>query len=139
MTTTRVMVGTADFTGQRVNTLHIGAMVSRHPSPRYMTTCERCGARGTAGQHDISTGAARCRAASCGREPLEPRATLAQVGYTPTAVRSRDSESARQFQQQQIEKPVRWADQPSEVGLQNADPDSLRRFLDYQEEHAGTR
>jgi hypothetical protein len=70
MTTKRIMIGVADFTGQRISTLRIGEMVNRHPLPRYTTICERCGTRGTAGQRDIATGKARCLFAGCGKDRL---------------------------------------------------------------------
>lgn len=133
------MSGVADLTGQRVSTLRIDGMVARHPSPRYASTCEQCGARGTVSQRDILIGKAKCLASGCGRSQSEPRATLMQTGQIPTAERSRDAESLREFQRQQREPVIRWADQPSEAAMLNADTDSLRRHIEYMESHATER
>jgi hypothetical protein len=67
MSTTRVMPGIVDQTGTKVNTLRVGEMVSRHPRPRYRTTCETCGSQSTESHDRIKSGAARCLASNCGK------------------------------------------------------------------------
>lgn len=73
---TRVMTGVADYTGHETGTLRIDAMVSRHPSPRYSATCERCGAKQTVAQRDLKTGAATCRASGCSPDREAIRQTV---------------------------------------------------------------
>lgn len=87
---TRVMVGVADLSGQRVNNLRIGAMVARHPLPRYETVCERCGAKSMVGQRDIATGKARCLAAGCGNDKLRE-----YLNDSPRKAAERDAQRKR--------------------------------------------
>lgn len=63
----RMMPGIRDMQGEKVNTLTVGEMVARHPRPKYSTVCTRCGAQSTAGQDQLTSGAATCKAASCGK------------------------------------------------------------------------
>lgn len=67
MNQTRVMPGIINMEGSVINSLQVGRLVQRHPRPRYETTCSRCGARSTAGQDALTSGAARCRAGNCGK------------------------------------------------------------------------
>ena len=72
MPTTRVMLGIVNMEGHAVNTLKVGRMVSRHPRPRYETTCQLCNTRSTESQDRLTSGAARCLAAHCGK-PVKQR------------------------------------------------------------------
>jgi hypothetical protein len=124
------MPGLIDYTGAtNKNGLFVERMASRYPL-RWHVRCTRCQSNWDADHRQIPY--LTCRNTNCGRTPLGPRATLAEIGQAVTAVRSRDSESIRQYERQQIEKPVRWAEHTPET-LASADPDSLRRFLDYLE------
>lgn len=90
MSTTRIMTGVADFSGGRIHSLRIGEMTARHPQPRYATTCERCGARGTVSQRDIAIGKARCQAAGCGKEKLRD-----YLNDTPRKAAEREAQRMR--------------------------------------------
>lgn len=90
MSTQRVMSGVANFEGKRINTLRIGAMVSRHPLPKYQTVCERCGTQSTVGQREIATGAAHCRNSGCGKDKLR-----AYLSDTPRKALEREAERKR--------------------------------------------
>ena len=70
-----------------------------------------------------------CPNSWCGRV-LDTSPSLARVAEIPTATRSRDSESARNFvsqRQQRIEVP-----EPSLDAMRNADPGTLARYIDHQ-------
>ncbi len=90
--TTRVMTGVADFSGQRVNSLRIGAMVIRRPEPRYDVTCTVCGTKSTETQSRIRSGVAKCLNSGCGKDRLREI-----VNDTPSKARRREeaAESAR--------------------------------------------
>jgi hypothetical protein len=90
MSTIRVMQGVANLTGQRIHTLRIGTMVTRHPQPRYETTCERCGTKGMVGQRDIVTGKARCQFSGCGQELLSE-----YLADTPRKAAEREAQQKR--------------------------------------------
>jgi hypothetical protein len=98
--TRRVMNGVALLTGQHVNTLLVGEMVSRHPSPRYEVTCERCGTRSTAGQAQITNRVARCLSGNCGKAHIQEHLT-----DTPSKARRRaeEQEAARLRERQEQE------------------------------------
>lgn len=131
MTDQRIMPGIDNLQGREFNGIFVERLASRHPV-RWQLRCVRCGSNWVEDHARVRY--IGCRNSTCGRAPLEPRATLVQTGQAMTAVRSRDSESAREFHRQQTAEPViRWAAQPSEAGMQNADPSSMRRYLDYVE------
>lgn len=70
MSSTRIMQGLSDFSGQQVNMLHVDAMQSRHPEPRYGTTCRKCGAKSTTSQTAIRNKTARCLNSVCGKDAV---------------------------------------------------------------------
>lgn len=70
MSTQRVMHGIALQTGRLVNTLQVGRMVSRNPTPRYETECTHCHAKRVFGHAALVNGTARCVADGCGREKV---------------------------------------------------------------------
>ena len=98
MSTTRIMSGTADLSGQRVNTLLVGEMIARHPAPRYNVVCERCGTKSTAGQAQITSRVARCLFAGCGKDFIREI-----VNDTPSKARRRE-EAADTAKRRQLEE-----------------------------------
>lgn len=64
---TRVMAGLMSMEGREINGLRVGQMLSRRPQPHYEVTCNHCGARSSASQIQLTSGAARCRAGDCGK------------------------------------------------------------------------
>jgi hypothetical protein len=130
------MSGIENIQGQRRGTLLIETLVSRRPV-RWRVRCESCGLSTVVDHTRLQNGAvASCpNGANCGRtiQPRTPGAT-ASVGVVPTAVRSRDAGSARQFQREQSAQPlVRWAE-PSADTFTGVDPSSIRGYMDYLEE-----
>ena len=63
----RVMEGLEDLTGRQFGTLKIGDMTVRRPEPRYRTLCTVCSTQGTETQNRLTSGAAVCRYAGCGK------------------------------------------------------------------------
>jgi hypothetical protein len=98
MNTIRVMTGTADFSGQKVNSLRIGAMLSRRPEPRYETACEICGTKSSETQSRIRSGVARCLNSGCGKDRIR-----AIVEDTPSRARKR-AEAAEAAKRRQLEE-----------------------------------
>lgn len=125
-----MMYGTEDLTGQHRGTLLVERAVSLRPL-RWHVRCEVCGTSFQVDHMRLQNGAVNaCPNNLCGKTPAVSRSTSAQTGQRVEAIRSRDTESARDFHQQ--EQHIVWG-QPSTEGMLNADPDSLRRFLDYEE------
>jgi hypothetical protein len=102
MSATRVMAGTADFSGQTVNRLRIGAMVARRPEPRYEAVCEICGTKTTETQSRIRSGVARCLSANCGK-PARARRSIGAVEQHVPLNRSSVSDEVRQFHAEEAE------------------------------------
>jgi hypothetical protein len=94
------MRGVANLTGQSVNTLIVGEMISRNPSPRYNTTCTVCDTKSTAGQAQITSRVAKCLNSGCGKDYIR-----AIVEDTPSRARKRqesaEAAKRRQFAEQQ--------------------------------------
>lgn len=132
MSDQRVMQGLVDYTGTtNQNGIVVEQMASRNPL-RWFVRCTRCSSNWIADHRQIEYLA--CRNSQCGKDSLEPSRTLAQTGQAITAVRSRDSQSAREYQREHAEPERHWA----EPIFENADPASIRRYLDYQETHVRT-
>jgi len=120
MPTTRVMPGIVNMEGRTVNSLKVGRMVARHPAPRYETTCERCGARSTQSQDRLTSGAARCLAANCGRVERprgrdllsEQRQRLAQHEAERLAEEREVSARRMEAEAGDWERPTRYAPEP---------------------------
>lgn len=120
MSATRVMPGIIDMEGQKVNTLSVGQMVSRHPRPRYETTCQRCGARSTESQDRLTSGAARCLAANCGKVSesksrdllAEQRWQIAERENQRRADELAASQARMEAESEGWERPTRYAPTP---------------------------
>jgi len=124
------MSGTENLEGRDFNGLRVVRMVSRRPVV-WEVQCIRCNSHWNESHSRVRY--ATCRNNNCGHAPSEPRTTIAQTGKAVTATRSRDSESARQFQNEQTKQPViRWA-QPNAETFAGADPDSLRHYIESME------
>ena len=67
MTTTRIMPGLSDLTGDKYGTLLVQRMVSRQPEPRYAVICERCSTTTTATHSRLRNGAVHCQFSGCGK------------------------------------------------------------------------
>lgn len=131
---TVVYNGFENLAGQEFNGLIVERMITRRPVV-WKLVCTKCG--GSQNESHTRVRYATCRNTNCNRAPLEQRSTLAQTGQRIEGIRSRDSDGARQFQQestQQQQCKVVWRDMPSDEAMRNADPDSLRRHLDYLED-----
>jgi len=94
------MPGIADLSGRTVNTLRVGAMTSRYPAPKYAVVCSRCGARTTESQAKLTSGAARCVSAGCGRDGIREA-----IADTPAKARQReaDAEAAKRREKEEAE------------------------------------
>lgn len=117
---TRVMQGIVDLTGRQVNTLRVGDMISRHPRPRYRTTCQQCGAQSTEGQDRLGNGSARCLSVSCGKPASKQRDRLDEerrnAAERENARRAEDiAASARRmaFETEDYQRPERYAPTPT--------------------------
>jgi hypothetical protein len=97
MTTQRIMLsGQIDQTGTtNQNGIYVDGMASRYPL-RWAVHCVRCNSSWVEDHSRIQYAA--CRNAVCGRviKPRTPGAA-ATVGVVPVAVRSRDSDSIREY------------------------------------------
>ena len=125
--TSRVMPGIEDLTGREFNGIRVERLASRSPV-RWHVRCTKCGSNWI--EDHVRVRYIGCRNASCGRPASEPRRPLVQTGNAIPATRTRDSDSARQFHRGENTVPtVRWA-QPDPETFRNADPDSLRGYLD---------
>jgi hypothetical protein len=128
MSTTRVMPGIENLEGQTFNGLTVERLVSRHPV-RWCLRCSRCGTHWDESHERVRY--VTCRNSSCGKTSA-PRSSLITTGVAVPAVRSRDSDAAREFRREPPKPQVRWAPLTAEM-LRNADPDGLRHHLDYLE------
>lgn len=101
MSTERIMLsGQIDQTGTtNVNGLFVDGMASRYPL-RWAVHCVQCNSSWVEDHSRIQY--ASCRNSTCGRT-IKPRSMggLTSTGTVNTAVRSRDSESAREFMREQ--------------------------------------
>jgi hypothetical protein len=93
------MTGTADFSGQKVNTLRIGAMVGRRPEPRYTGLCRVCKSSTTVTQSMIRSGTARCLSTSCGKDRLREH-----LNDSPRKMREREESEQRRIQREREER-----------------------------------
>jgi hypothetical protein len=131
------MPGIENIQGQRRGTLLIETLVSRRPV-RWRVRCgyEGCGLTTVVDHMRLQNGfVLNCPNVANHGLSAQPRKTgaSATVGTVPTAVRSRDSQSIREFQRQRTTEPTyRWKE-PSADTFKGADPDSLRRYLDSME------
>lgn len=130
MSSTVVYNGFQNLEGQ-VNQrgLEIVRLVSRRPVVWLVR--HSCGSEWR--EPHVSVRYAGCRNNNCGQAPLEARRTMAQTGQAITATRSRDSESVRRFVREQTAQAARQRFEPGADAMKNADPDSMRRYLDYLE------
>jgi len=126
-----VFNGFSDLTGEHRGTLVIEGLASRSPVRwRVRCTNENCRLQTVIDHTRLQNGAITdCPNAQCKRPTSVRRATLAATGVATPAVRSRDSDAARDFRREPPKPQVRWAPLTHEM-LRNADPDSLRRHLD---------
>lgn len=92
----RDLTGTVNPSGQRIT-----RMVSRNPL-RWEVTCDHCKTVQPAVLHARAQYVS-CRNVTCGQTAPAPRSAQAQPG-APEAVRSRDSQSARQFRNAEAER-----------------------------------
>lgn len=95
------MPGIANFSGQQVNTLNVDSMQSRHPEPRYGTTCKKCGAKSTTSHTAIRNKTARCLNSACGKETVAKQlaSDRRQPRHDAQALASELSSAARQAQE----------------------------------------
>ena len=126
-----VMSGTKDLTGEHRGTLRIEGLASRHPVRwRVRCTNENCRLQTVIDHARLQNGAVKdCPNAQCKRPASAPRSVLATTGIATPAVRTRDSDAAREFRREPPKPQVRWA-APTAEALRNADPDVLRHYLD---------
>jgi hypothetical protein len=128
--TERVMAGVRDLTGHVFNGLLVTRMVKRTPIVWEMQ-CEKCSGTQHAGH--LQARYSVCKNSNCGRvPPSKPRAVMVQTGQAIAATRNRDAESVRRFEREESSGPVCRLE-PSAEDLQNADPSSIRGYIDYLE------
>jgi hypothetical protein len=96
----RVMHGIEDLTGHEFRGIHVERLASRFPV-RWYVRCGQCGSNWVEDHNRVRY--IGCRNTNCGRTPSGTRSTIAQAVQGVTAVRSRDSESARRFHAEQGE------------------------------------
>jgi hypothetical protein len=77
----RFMHGTADLSGSVHGTLKIGAMVQRHPYPKYECECTQCGAISTVMQKALMESTAVCRSSDCGKAALREELEMTPRKY----------------------------------------------------------
>lgn len=98
--TKRIMSGAHDWTGQSTpGGLQVDRIASRTPL-KWFVSCPRCSSHWTEPHQSVSY--AKCRNVSCGVTG-NPRSAQARPG-AQEAVRSRDSESARRFRNEEAER-----------------------------------
>ncbi len=139
MSSTRVMPGVIDMQGRKVGTLVVGEMVSRHPKPRYRTTCE-CGAQSTEGHDRLANGAARCMSSSHGKS-ITPRNDRLEDERREAAKREDDRfreerEASRRRMEadaEGYERPTKYAPTPGPREMTQRERDSLREFRKAEE------
>lgn len=132
---TPVYNGFTDLAGQQRGTLLIERLASRHPV-RWHVRClnDGCGLRTVIDHARLQNGAVTdCTNLQCKRPASAPRAAFAATGFATPAIRSRDSDSARQFQRERQTARVTWRE-PTADTFANADPDALRHYLDSRED-----
>jgi len=130
MSTVVVRQGLADLLGSTVKGLFVTRMVSRHP-PRYETQCGVCSAKRVFSHTQLTSGTARCIADGCGKKPVTRPAALSTDVRVP-AVRSRDSDAARQFQAEkdaQQRKAEREAKEHADQETRNRQKQGHREFM----------
>lgn len=102
MSTVREMRGVTDLTGStNKEGQRITRMVSRRPLA-WELNCTRCGTSQFPVAH-AKAQYATCRNNTCGQSLSSRRATLATTSAVVPAIRSRDSESTRQFHEEEAE------------------------------------
>lgn len=95
MTVQRVMAGIEDLTGQQFGTLAITGMASRRPL-FWNLKCERCGTSFARAHERVRY--ATCPNSMCGRTVKARKSeSLISTGSVNVAIRSRDSESLREY------------------------------------------
>lgn len=123
--------GFKDLTGEHRGTLLIEGLASRHPV-RWRVRCanENCRLTTIVDHVRLQNGAVKdCPNPQCKRPTSAPRSVLATTGIATPAVRTRDSDAAREFRREPPKPQIRWA-APTAEALRNADPDVLRHYLD---------
>ena len=130
--TIEYQAGFQNLAGGITNGLEILHIARRTPVLVWQYRCTRCSTSGVAPHTLLAVNAYRCPNASCGRSvPDSP--TIGHVMSRTVGVRSADSASVRRYETE-TEQPVRQQNtQPSAEATRNADPDSVRRYLDSQE------
>lgn len=98
MSTQRIMAGFEDLTGKTFGTLNVVQMVCRSPLT-WRVVCTRCNSSWNERHERIRY--VSCRNSVCGRT-VKPRTMggLTSTGAVNVAIRSRDSESAREFKRE---------------------------------------
>jgi hypothetical protein len=133
MSSRRVMNGATDLTGStNPQGQRITRMVTRRPLA-WELRCTICGGSQSPVAHNRAEYAV-CRNTNCGKSVTSPRATLATTVNKSVAVRSRDSESARQFhtEEEQRERQRAEADekrQAAEQGQREEERQKARKKL----------
>jgi len=123
--------GFKDLTGENRGTLLIEGLASRHPVRwRVRCTNEQCRLTTIVDHVRLQNGAVKdCPNAQCKCPTSVRRVVLAKTGIATPAVRSRDSDAAREFRREPSKPQVRWTAMTDEM-MRNADPDALRHYLD---------
>jgi hypothetical protein len=125
--------GFSDLAGRTFNTIQVLGIARRLPVLAWSYRCVRCGTSGI-GLHTIFNDHMRCRNSSCGRAVAPSSSSGASVTQTPVGVRAADSQNTRSWRQQQ--NATQTMVEPTAEGMRHADPDSMRRYLDYRNEQA---
>jgi hypothetical protein len=115
--------------GETVQVLHIAR---RTPTLVWQYRCTRCSTSGIASHTLLVANAFRCPNASCGRSiPATP--TIGWSMSPTVGIRSADS-AARRYEARTVQ-PIRPQNiEPSPEALRNADPSSVRAYLDSRRE-----
>ena len=112
MATQRVFTGgQADLSGQTINELLVGDVVSRHPL-KWSTICMRCLAASRQLHSKLQDRSARCLSAGCGRDTI--REVLAE---TPAKARRQQAEKAEAAESRKLaEAEAEFTQTQREIG-----------------------
>ncbi len=102
-----MILGVEDLTGSVIGTLRVVKFARRVPEFAWDTVCTVCGAQQIHTHSRLQNGAAVCRNSACGRTAPRSSSSAAQVIQVPTAVRSADSASVREFEKEQKQRDLR--------------------------------
>lgn len=124
--------GFADLAGRTIGTITVVSLARRTPNLAWSFRCNQCGSSSVALHTALVSGAFICPNRSCGRIDEKPASSNGFTSTGQTGIRSADSESARQYyrNEQRTVQQRQTQQEPSAEALLNADPDSIRRYLD---------